>query len=350
MGNPVMATSVCPVCGQRLSSSESVCTECGAILALRMAHPLGASPVEAVTSRFTALSRALHDRRGFYMILALLLTALSFAALAGILSPRSSTVEIRTERSDGNRVAGLDDHKGPRGGQPGIHATRSPLGGSTALGMISATVLGALLCAVSVQSARRHHHARFAEKPRWVGARRLTQAASVGAAFCFGLAAALAVVLVGESRVALPPAALATVQGERIHQWRDGASTPSERPSVLDARLASPESTHARKGEAQQRPTRPPSVDGLQRVPSGTTGRGGVARPNGGIAEQERDAIWNSAAPPYDQANAKPPTADVLRQPPVAAASLGERVWDDVARDWERVRRTVRNLFSHEFH
>lgn len=349
MGNPVMATSVCPVCGQRLLSSESVCTECGAILALRMAHPLGASPVEAVTSGFTAVSRALHDRRGFYMILALLLTALSFAALAGIFAPRSSTVEIRTERSDGNRVAGLDDHKGPRGGQPEIHATRSPLGGSTALGMISATVLGALLCAVSIQSARRHHHGRFAEKPRWVGARRLTQAASVGAAFCFGLAAALAVVLVGESRVALPPAALATVQGEHVHQWRDGASTPSERPRVLDARLASPESTHARKGEAQQRPTRPPSLYGLLRDPSGTTGRGGVARPNGGIAEQERDAIWNSAAPPYDQANAKPPTADVLRRPPVAAASLGERVWDDVARDWERVRRTVRNFFSHEF-
>jgi hypothetical protein len=195
--------------------------------------------------------------------------------------------------------------------------------------MISATVLGALLCAVSVKAARR----------------RLTQAASAGAAFCFGLAAALAVVLVGESRVALPPAELATVQGERVHQRRDGASTPSERPSVLDARLVSPESTHARKGEAQQRPT---FIDGLQRDPSWTTRRGGVARPDGGIAEQDRDATSNSAAPPYDQANAKPPTADVLRSPRVAAASLGERVWSDVARDWERVKRTVRNLFPRE--
>jgi hypothetical protein len=308
-----MATSVCPVCGQRLSSSDSVCTECGAILALRMGHPTGASPVEAVTSPFTALSRALHDRRGFYMILALLLTALSFAAVAGIFAPRSSTVEIRTERSDGNRVAGIDDQrqsyrpedKRAHGGQPEIHATRSPLGGSTALGMISAAVLGALLCAVSVQSARRHHHDRLAGTPRWVGARRLTQAASVGAAFCFGLAAALAAVLVAESRLALPPAALATVQGEHVHRWRDGTSTPSERPSVVDARLASPESTHAAKGD--------------------------------------------SAAPPHDQASAKPPTADVLRRSPMAAASLGERVLDDVARDWERVRRTVRNLFSREF-
>lgn len=342
MKNPVMATSVCPVCGQRLLSSDSVCTECGAILALRMAHPLGASRVESVTSRFTALSRAFRDRRGFYIILALLLTALSFAVLAGIFAPRSSTVEIasRTERSDGKRVASIDhqrrldrpEDRGPRGGQPQIYGTGSPLGGSTALGMISATVLGALLCAVSVKAARR----------------RLTQAASAGAAFCFGLAAALAVVLVGESRVALPPAELATVQGERVHQRRDGASTPSERPSVLDARLVSPESTHARKGEAQQRPTRPASIDGLQRDPSWTTGRGGVARPDGGSAEQDRDAISNSAAPPYDQANAKPPTADVLRSPRVAAGSLGERVWSDVARDWERVRRTVRNLFPRE--
>ena len=340
MKNPVMATSVCPVCGQRLSSSDSACTECGAIFALRMGRPPGASPVEAVTSPFTALSRALHDRRGFYMILALLLTALSFAALAGIFAPRGSTVEIGSERSDGNRVAGSEDQrqryrpedKRPRGGQPDIHATRSPLGGSTALGMISAAVLGALLCAVSVQSARRHHHDGFAEKPRWVGARRLTQAASVGAAFCFGLAAALAAVLVAESRVALPPAALATVQGEHVHRWRDGTSTPTERLSVVDARLASPESTHAVKGDAPQRPTRPPSVDGLQRDPSWTTGRGEVA-----------------AAPPHDEASAKPPTADVLRRSPVAAASLGERVLDDVARDWERVRRTVRNLFPLEF-
>jgi predicted nucleic acid-binding Zn ribbon protein len=352
----VIATaSACPVCGQRLASSDPVCNECGAILALRMTRARRSTTVKSrvtalVHRQFAAVSSFVRDRRGYYIVAALLATALTAAAIAGVFAPRSA-VEIRppAERSVVKPPAVLDDQRQLErhdtttraASASTTHATRSPRGGWTTVGMFAAVVLGAVLGAVSVTSARRRRRRqRAADTPAGIASGRMTQAASVGAAFCFGLAVALAVVLAMESPVVQPPAAFATVEGERVDQWRRETSTLSERLSVLDARLASLESTRERA--ARQQPTRPV----LERDPSRPSESGRAARPVDAAGEPERIGISSPAVPAHEEASTTISTADVLRPPRVATTTLGDRVWDDIVRDWARLTRSVRELFA----
>jgi predicted nucleic acid-binding Zn ribbon protein len=352
------AASICPVCGQRLASSDPVCEECGAILALRMTRVRRSTTVKSrftavVHRQFAAVLRFVRDRRGYYIVAALLATALTVAAIAGVFARRNA-IEIapRAERSEVKRPAGLDNQRPlerrdtptRETGSSTAHATRSPGGGWTTLGIFAAVVLGAALGAVSVTSARRRRHQRAADTPAWIASGRMIQAASVGAAFCFGLAVALAVVLAMESRVAQPPAALATVEGARADQWRRETSTLSDRLSVLDARLASLESTRAGERAGRQQPTSPR----VERDPSPTPESARAARPVDATAEPERSATSSAAVPAHDEGSATISGADVLRPPRVAMASLRDRVWDDIARDWERLRRRVRDLFPRD--
>ena len=352
----ITAASACPVCGQRLASSDQICNECGAVLALRLTR---ARRPTTVKSRFAAVvqrqlaevSRLGRDRRGYYIVAALLVTLLTAAAIAGVFARRGA-VEIapRAERSETKRSTVLDDQRQlerrvatTRAAGASPQATRSPRDGWTTAGMVAAAVVGAVLWAVAVTSARRRRHDRTDDTPAWIASGHMTHAAYVGAAFCCGLVVALAVVLAMESPVAQPPAAFATVEGERVDQWRRETSTLSERLRVLDARLASLESTRAGDRAALQQPTRP-RLDRDSR-PSES---GRAARPVDATDEPERSTTSSPAVPAHEEASTTISAADVLRPPRVARASLGDRVWDDIVRDWERLRRSVRELLPRD--
>jgi predicted nucleic acid-binding Zn ribbon protein len=355
---PTTAASACPVCGQRLASSDQICNECGAILAVRLTRARRPTTVKSrftavVHRQFAAVSRLGRDRGGYYIVAALIATLLAAAVIAGVFGRRSA-VEIapRAERSEAKRSTVLDDQRQLErrnatthaAGASTTRATRSPRGGWTTPGMFAAVVLGAVLGAVAVTSARRRRHHLAGDTPAWIASGRMTQAAYVGAAFSFGLAVALAVVLAMESPVvAHPPAAFATVEGERVDQWRRETSTLSERLRVLDARLASLESTRAGDRAALQQPTRP-RLDRDSR-PSES---GRAARPVDATDEPERSTTSSPAVPAHEEASTTISAADVLRPPRVARASLGDRVWDDIVRDWERLRRSVRELLPRD--
>lgn len=342
MKNPrmVVATaSACPVCGQRLSSSDPVCSECGAILALRMTHERRPTTVKSrftaiVHRRFIEVSAFFRNRLGFYIIMAVLVTVLG-VAMAGVFAarppvetvPRADRPEAKPQAGDGGqRQVERQVDTAPPTGTVTTHGTRSPRGGWTIVGMFAAAALGALLWALSATLARRRRHDRAAGTPASIASGRIIQAASGGAAFCFGLAVALAVVLTMESRVAQPTAALATVERER-HE----TSTLSERLSVLDARLASLESRRAGERTAREQP-----------------GPARAARSVDTVAEPESSASLGPAVPTHDEASTPISTADILRSPRVATATLGDRVWDDIVRDWERLTRSVRELFARD--
>lgn len=342
MKNPIAMgpASGCPVCGQRLSATQSVCAECGAILALRDVRAPGTSTAERVQACVLSVGRRLStlasasstvvhgSRRRASVIVALLATMITVAAVVEsfhrprpMLDPGRRT---QVELPEAKRAAALDRSNDSRRPADGARAagpsktdrTPSPVLGSTALGMISASVVAALLCAFALTSHRRRHHHRSIDDPGLVRARRMTQAAGVGAAFCFGLAVALAAVMV-TSRVVEPPSALATVQGGG-DQWRGEASTLKERLSVLDARQASLEARRA-EGQAGPQPARTAAIDPDLLAHAGTT--------------------------------ASLPMSDVLRPPRVAGGpgqSVGDRVWNDILRDLERVRRTVRDWFPRD--
>ena len=339
--------SGCPVCGQGLSYSDSVCDECGAILALRMARgrrPTGLrSHLTAVHRRFAAVSRFFRDRHGFYIVTALLTTALTAAVIAGVFARRSA-VEIapRAERSEANRSAvdrpqRLDRRQAtvPAAGSSAPHETRPPRGW-TSLGMVAAAVLGTLFSAVAVSSGRRRRHDRAAETRAWSASTRMTQAAAIGAAFCLGLAVALLVVVSMGSPAVEPSAALATMEPQHDDPWRRETSTLSHRLSALDARLASLEST------------RPASSARPEGGPSRATASKGGPRSVEVVGEPESSGTWFSAAPADDHVGTSVSAADVLRPPRVAAASLRDRVWEDIVRDWEHVKRTVRELLPRD--
>jgi len=353
----ITAASACPVCGQRLASSDQICNECGAVLALRLTRARRPTTVKSrfaagVHRQFAEISRLGRDRGGYYIVAALLVTLLTAAAIAGVFARRGA-VEIapRAERSETKRSTVLDDQRQlerrvatTRAAGASPQATRSPRDGWTTAGMVAAAVVGAVLWAVAVTSARRRRHDRTDDTPAWIASGHMTHAAYVGAAFCCGLAVALAVVLAMESPVAQPPAAFATVEGERVDQWRLERSTLSERLSVLDARLASLESTRAGERAARQQPTSPR----LELDSSRTTESGRAARAVGAADEPARSAAASPAVPANEAASTTITAADVLRSPRVATATLADRVWDDIARDWERLRRSVRELLPRD--
>ena len=224
---------------------------------------------------------------------------------------------------------------------PKTDLTPSSMVGSTALGMLGVSVLALLLCGFAVRSKARWPNDSAVDDPAGVRARRMTYAAAVGAAFCFGLAVASAVVLLTESHVVEPPPALAIVEAQRVDQWRHEASTLKERLSVLDARLASLEATRAADGEARQQSTRTALIDRVERDRA-RTAPGPARRPGSALDDQERHAISAPYVLADSTASAKLTTADVLRPPRVPEGqSVGDRVWNDIVRDWERLRRTV---------
>src|SRR5688572_2213846 len=102
--------SACPVCGQRLSSSNPVCSECGAILALRMTRERRPTTVKSrftcvVHRQFAAVSTFLRHRAGLYIIMAVVATALA-ASTAGVLAARRAVETApRVERSEAKRSA-----------------------------------------------------------------------------------------------------------------------------------------------------------------------------------------------------------------------------------------------------
>jgi hypothetical protein len=370
--------SICPVCGQRLSSGF-VCSECGAIPSLRGVRASGPSAAASVTSRFidicrrgfsaltSAVSKLLpEDRRWAYGVVALLATAILVAAVAGIFGGPNSTADRRPrsnrERAEAAPAAVLDRQSQSQRSEERrwtaepleVSQARSPYAGSTALGMIAAIIGAALLCAFAVASARRRRQHRSADDSEPLGTRRMTYASAVAAAFCFGLASALAVILIAQSRTVLPLPAFAVIPREHTDPWRREASTLKERLSVLDARLASLEATRTGEGSARQQPTRTAAIDDVQReAPQSGPGRG--ARRSEAVGRQEGAAVSNAPVPPaHLEASVKPPIADVLR-PPLRPArvreglTVGDRVWNDILSDWDNVKRSIRDLFPRDY-
>jgi hypothetical protein len=164
----------------------------------------------------------------------------------------------------------------------------------------------------------------------------MTQATAIGAAFCLGLAVALLVVVSMGSPAVEPSAALATMEPPHDDLWRRETSTLSHRLSALDARLASLEST------------RPASSARPEGGPSPTTVSKGAPRSVEAVGEPETGGTGFPAAPADDHVGTSISAADVLRPPRVAATSLRDRVWGDIVRDWERVKRTVGELFPRD--
>jgi hypothetical protein len=300
----------------------------------------------AVRRRFAAVSRFFRDRRGFYIVTALLATALTATVMAGVFA-RPKAVEIipRTERSeakppavDGREQPDRRHTMAPTTGSSAMHETRAARRWTTP-GMFAAAGLGVLFSAIAVNSRRRPRPDRGTVTPTWITSTRMTQAAAIGAAFCLGLTVALLVVVVMESPPVQPSAALATTEPQRDDRWRRETSTLTERLSALDARLASLESTRA-TAVAEPPRTSPAS--------SPTTASEGARGSLEVVGEPEGSGTWFPAVPARDGAGASMSTADVLRPPRVAAASLGDRVWEDIVGDWERFRRTVRELFPRD--
>jgi hypothetical protein len=362
----IASAFVCPVCGQHLASTDPVCTECGAILALRAPRAREVYATDRVKSRLldvwyrgisaltVAISTLMHHRRRLYVIVALVVaTMIAIMAVAGLFSrfrrpaeiaARETRQHVEVRREPAPERQSQLPRAAERVGSVTTSRTRPSAASSMALGMLGAAVLAALLGAVAVNDERRRRRAAPASEVVAMRLRRRTQAAAVAAAFCFGLAVALAVVLATQPAVVLPLPARATVERERVDQWQREASTLKERLSSLDARLSSLESTRGGEGTAGQQPAR---TAGADRVARSGPKRGD--RPAGTIAEQEANAVSAAPLPPPYAASTRSSTADVLRSPRVASeGNLGERVWIDIQRDWERVRRSVRDLIPGE--
>ena len=333
---PMMATVVaCPVCRKRLASTEAACSECGAILALRAPDTRRrlAKAVKPhithvyrrtrsiVTAAFAALAQ---HGRAVVAVAALAVTVVMFAVLvAAVFGPRNTsaprvattTGEVRPT----DRTAPGTEPLSPAA-PISRHRSASPPTPRPAVGLqnpmalaVAATIIGAIVGTIAVVSRRRR-----VPRLAWV-----VNSAAVVAAFCFGLAAALLVVATVEHQRTFASAVPAGGDEPSGDAWRREASTLKEALTVIDARLASLESTHG----AGDSPTRSQSV-----------------RPRSPAEGDELRAVTATSTPSRDEAVGKPPTADILRPPRVAATSLGERVWSDIVRDWERVRRTVRDL------
>jgi hypothetical protein len=249
-----------------------------------------------VTAALTLLARR---RRTGLAVAALVITLAMVAVLvAALFSPRNISVpSFATTAAEVRPTASR-----PAGG---LH---NPM----ALA-VAATALGAVVGTIAVVSRRRR-----ALRRSWI-----VNGGAVAAAFCFGLGVALLVVATVERQRMFASAVPTTGDGQSADAWRREASTLKEALTVIDARLSSLESTHP----AGETPTRPQPV-----------------RSRDPVERDESRAVTMVSTPPRDEGAVKPATADILRPPRVAATNLGERVWGDIVRDWERVKRTVRDL------
>ena len=357
MKSPVAVTalSACPVCRHRLSPTDFVCTECGAILAVRAARAYAPSTADRVKSRligvyhrgFSALTSAVPKllqgrRRSLHVVAALLATVILVVAIAGLFGRPNSRVDSGPrnlpERPETGR-AGVAARQGqpqspeepPQAVVPSkLSQTRAAYGGSAGLGMVGATVLASLLCVFAVRSERRRRQDGSAGQAGHVRAGHMIHAASVAAAFCFGLAVALAIVLMTQSRAVSPLPTPAVVEGEHLS---------------VRARLASLESTRPGEGQARQQPSRTTAIDRAQQDAAGTAA-GRRAPRSEAVGGHESKPVSSAPAATQLEASVKPPAADILRARGVRAdATVADRVWNDVQRDWESVRRSIRDLF-----
>jgi cytoskeletal protein RodZ len=318
----------CPVCGRRLLPTEAACSECGAVLALRV--PDGARRrlaaavrphvdvarrrlAAAVTPRVdrlygrmrsivtAALTTLAQRRRTGLAVAALVITLAMFAVLvAAVFSPRNiaapglatTTGESRatTRTQPAPQPSAVEPSRAPSAAPPAIPRPAVGLDTPMTLAM-AATAIGAVVGTIAVVSRRRR-----ALRLSWI-----VNSAAVAAAFCFGLAVALLVV--------------ATVERQRMF----ASAVPT---------VGGGQSPAAWQREASTRPRDPVERDESRAVTMIST------------SPPEEAAATVSTA----ETAARPSTADVLRPPRVAAVNLSERVWDDIVRDWERVKRTVRDL------
>jgi hypothetical protein len=303
------AVAACPVCGERLASTKSACSECGAVLALRLADAARRRLPEAVRphvehlygrtrSIVSAARTALVERRRVAgAVAALVVTIAMFAVLVAVIlgpgnTPLRRSVVTTGELRPSNRTAPETPPPSPPRASP-RHASAPPATDRSSLGLgnpialaVGVMALGAMFGTIGVVTRRR----RTPRRP-WI-----VSSAAVAAAFCCGVAAALIVV--------------AAVDQQRLFA--------SAVPAAGDARF----------------------VDALRRERS--TLKDALTMLTG--EHDEERAVATTSTSPAEDAASTSPTADILRPPRVAATTLGDRVWSDILRDWERVKRTVREL------
>lgn len=303
------AVAACPVCGERLASTKSACSECGAVLALRLADaarrrlPEAVRPhVEHLYGRTRSIASAartalVERRRVAGAVAALVVTIAMFAVLVAVIlgpgnTPLRRSVVTTGELRPSNRTAPETQPPSPPRASP-RHASAPPATDRSSLGLgnpialaVGVMALGAMFGTIGVVTRRR----RTPRRP-WI-----VSSAAVAAAFCCGVAAALIVV--------------AAVDQQRLFA--------SAVPAAGDPRF----------------------VDALRRERS--TLKDALTMLTG--EHDEERAVATTSTSPAEDAASTSPTADILRPPRVAATTLGDRVWSDILRDWERVKRTVREL------
>ena len=330
------AVAACPVCGERLASTKSACSECGAVLALRLADaarrrlPEAVRPhVEHLYGRTRSIASAartalVERRRGAGAVAALVVTIAMFAVLVTVIlgpgnTPLRRSVVTTGELRPSNRTAPETQPPSPPRASP-RHASAPPATDRSSLGLgnpialaVGVMALGAMFGTIGVVTRRR----RTPRRP-WI-----VSSAAVAAAFCCGVAAALIVVAAVDQQRLFASAVPAAGDPQSVDAWRREAYTLKDALTMLKARVASLGSTQA-AGEAPAG-SQPASA----RLP--------------GQHDEERAVATTSTSPAEDAASTSP-TADILRPPRVAATTLGDRVWSDILRDWERVKRTVREL------
>jgi hypothetical protein len=287
----------CPVCGQRLGSTEAACYECGAVLALRVPDDARRRLAAAVRPHIDAarlwLAEAVRPhidtaRRGFAetvrprvdrlyggarSIVALVLATLTERRRTGL----AVAALVITLAIFAVLVAAVF---GPRTPSPPA-IPRPSLGLQTPVApAVVITAVGAIVATIAVVSRRR----RVTRLP-WIA-----NSAAVAAAFCFGLAVALLVIAAVEHQRIFASAVPATGSEQSRDALRREASTLKEAPTLNEPRAASV-----------------------------------------------------TPAPSQYEAVGKPSTADILRTH-ATPMKLEERVWGDIVRDWERLKRTVWDL------
>lgn len=303
------AVAACPVCGERLASTKSACSECGAVLALRLADaarrrlPEAVRPhVEHLYGRTRSIASAartalVERRRVAGAVAALVVTIAMFAVLVTVIlgpgnTPLRRSVVTTGELRPSNRTAPETQPPSPPRASP-RHASAPPATDRSSLGLgnpialaVGVMALGAMFGTIGVVTRRR----RTPRRP-WI-----VSSAAVAAAFCCGVAAALIVVAAVDQQRLFASAVPAAGDPQSVDAWRRERSTLKDALTMLT-----------------------------------------------GEHDEERAVATTSTSPAEDAASTSP-TADILRPPRVAATTLGDRVWSDILRDWERVKRTVREL------
>jgi hypothetical protein len=192
-------------------------------------------------------------RRGVYIGVALVTIAIVLLAVVGLsrhadppgrIAPRGGRELLAEKRAPAPELQEQFRHQKERREAvepPRTYRVGSRPGGWALPGMIGVSMLGALLCAFAVKSEWRRLRDVSANSQGSIHPSLMSRLGSVGAALCFALTAALAIVLANQSPVLEPLPAIPVVDRGNIDQLRREASALKERLSVLDDRVASVE-------------------------------------------------------------------------------------------------------------